>query len=74
MEESSVFESGIPCRHFLPGSTLMSGRAVTIRARLGNVIDEEYLASVGGFPGANYLIPGNPRTFSLTATLDLQGS
>ena len=49
----------------------VSGRPVTVRARVDNVLDEDYWASVGGFPGANYLILGNPRTFSLTATLSL---
>lgn len=46
-------------------------RPLTLRARLDNVFDEEYWASVGGFPGANYLILGSPRTFSLTATISL---
>ena len=48
-----------------------SDRPVSIRARLDNVLDEDYWASVGGFPGANYLILGSPRTLSLTASVDL---
>ena len=47
----------------------VSGRPVTVRLRMDNALDEEYWASVGGFPGANYLILGNPRTLSLTATM-----
>ena len=43
---------------------------VTLRARLENVTDNDYWASVGGFPGANYLILGNPRTLSLSASVD----
>jgi iron complex outermembrane receptor protein len=43
---------------------------VTLRARLENVTNNDYWASVGGFPGANYLILGNPRTFSLSASAD----
>ena len=51
-------------------ATEVSGKPMTIRARLDNVLDEEYWASVGGFPGANYLILGNPRTISVTASLN----
>ncbi|CAM3684393.1 TonB-dependent receptor [Litorimonas haliclonae] len=43
---------------------------VTLRARLENVTDNDYWASVGGFPGSNYLILGNPRTLSLSASVD----
>ncbi|WP_439816789.1 TonB-dependent receptor [Zavarzinia sp. CC-PAN008] len=35
----------------------------TLRGRVENLTDESYWASVGGFPGANYLVQGNPRTF-----------
>lgn len=43
---------------------------VTLRARIENVTDEAYWASTGGFPGANYLILGNPRTFTISASVD----
>ena len=43
---------------------------VTLRARIENVTDEAYWASTGGFPGANYLILGNPRTFTVSASVD----
>ena len=45
-------------------------RPVTLRARIENLTDEAYWASTGGFPGANYLILGNPRTFSVSASVD----
>ena len=48
----------------------MGDNPVTLRARLENVTDNNYWASVGGFPGANYLILGNPRTVSLSASVD----
>lgn len=51
-------------------STMLNSRPVTLRARLDNVLDEQYWASTGGFPGANYLIMGNPRTVSLSASID----
>ncbi|WP_193182312.1 TonB-dependent receptor [Nisaea sediminum] len=41
---------------------------VTFRGRVDNVTDESYWASTGGYPGANYLIQGRPRTFMLTMT------
>ncbi|WP_084418467.1 TonB-dependent receptor [Henriciella litoralis] len=45
-------------------------RPVTLRARIENVTDEAYWASTGGYPGANYLILGNPRTLMLSASVD----
>ncbi|WP_076999465.1 TonB-dependent siderophore receptor [Variovorax sp. KK3] len=50
--------------------TEMAGRLVTLRARIDNVANRDYWASVGGSPGAGYLVLGNPRTFSLTASVD----
>ena len=51
--------------------TLDAGeRPVTLRARIENVTDEAYWASTGGFPGANYLILGNPRTVMVSASVD----
>jgi iron complex outermembrane receptor protein len=43
---------------------------VTLRARIDNVADRDYWASVGGYPGSGYLVLGNPRTFSLTASVN----
>jgi len=45
-------------------------QALTLRARLDNVTDRNYWASAGGFPGAGYLTIGNPRTLTVSASLD----
>lgn len=45
-------------------------RAVTLRANINNLTDRDYWASVGGFPGANYLVLGEPRTLVLSASVD----
>jgi iron complex outermembrane receptor protein len=50
--------------------TEVAGKLLTLRARVNNVADRNYWASVGGYPGAGYLVLGNPRTFTLTATVD----
>lgn len=50
--------------------TELAGRVVTLRARVDNVTDHNYWASSGGFPGAGYLVLGNPRTFTLSASVD----
>ena len=43
---------------------------VTLRARVHNLFDRDYWASVGGFPGRGYLALGAPRTVTLSATMD----
>jgi iron complex outermembrane receptor protein len=48
----------------------ISEKPVTFRARIENVTDEAYWASTGGYPGANYLVLGGPRTFVLSASVD----
>ena len=45
-------------------------RVMTLRARLDNVTDRNYWASAGGFPGFGYLTIGNPRTLTVSASLD----
>jgi iron complex outermembrane receptor protein len=50
--------------------TEVAGKLVTLRARVDNVTDRNYWASVGGFPGSGYLVVGAPRTFTLSASLD----
>lgn len=45
-------------------------RMLTLRARLDNVADKSYWASAGGFPGAGYLTVGQPRTLTMSATVD----
>jgi iron complex outermembrane receptor protein len=49
----------------------IADRAVTLRARVDNVADRNYWASAGGYPGAGYLVVASPRTFTLSATVDL---
>jgi iron complex outermembrane receptor protein len=46
-------------------------RGLMLRARVENVADDGYWASTGGFPGANYLVQGAPRTFLLSASVTL---
>lgn len=48
----------------------LAEKNVTVRARVDNVTDKNYWASVGGSFGANYLVLGGPRTFTLSASLD----
>ncbi|MBI1626081.1 TonB-dependent receptor [Comamonas suwonensis] len=49
---------------------LGNDRMLTLRARLDNVFDKNYWASVGGYPGANYLVQSAPRTLSVSATVN----
>jgi iron complex outermembrane recepter protein len=48
----------------------IAGRLVTLRARIDNVTDKNYWASVGGYPNNGYLVAGAPRTYGLSATVD----
>lgn len=43
---------------------------VTLRARVLNVMDNNYWASSGGFAENGYLVLGAPRTFMLNVTVD----
>ena len=45
-------------------------RLLTLRARVDNVLDKKYWASVGGYPGSNYLVQSAPRTFAISASVD----
>ena len=51
-------------------ATVIADQAVTFRARIDNVTDRNYWASVGGYPGYGYLVLGAPRTITLSATID----
>ncbi|WP_218352890.1 TonB-dependent receptor [Alteromonas lipotrueiana] len=42
---------------------------VDVRVRVENVFDNNYWASVGGFPGSNYLVLSDPRTLKLSASV-----
>jgi iron complex outermembrane receptor protein len=46
------------------------GRPVTLRARIENLADKNQWVAVGGYPGANYLTLGAPRTVRLSVTTD----
>ena len=46
------------------------GKAVTLRARVENLTDNSQWVAVGGYPGANYLTLGAPRTLRLSISTD----
>jgi iron complex outermembrane receptor protein len=48
----------------------VGGRPVTLRARVENLADADQWVAVGGFPGANYLTLGAPRTLRLSLSTD----
>ncbi len=48
----------------------VADHTVTLRARVENLTDENYWASSGGYPGANYLVQGGPRTALVSASVD----
>ncbi|WP_226666942.1 TonB-dependent receptor [Microbulbifer aggregans] len=50
--------------------TEAAGKDLTLKARVQNVADSNDWVSVGGYPGANYLVLGQPRTFLLSASLE----
>lgn len=43
---------------------------ITLRARVENLFDTAHWTSVGGYPGANYLILGAPRSLAVSASFD----
>ncbi|MCW1884152.1 TonB-dependent receptor [Luteolibacter flavescens] len=49
---------------------LSDGNALTLRARVENVADDDYWASAGGFPGYGYLTVGAPRTLVFSASYE----
>lgn len=64
---ASWTRTDIGARYMIP---IGQERLLTLRARIDNVFGKNYWASVGGFPGSNYLVQSAPRTVALTATLD----
>jgi len=50
--------------------TDVAGHLVTLRARVENIANRDYWATVGGYPGMGYLAAGAPRTFWLSASVD----
>ena len=51
--------------------TDVGGKLLTLRARIDNLANRSYWASVGGYPGSGYLVLGAPRSFSLSASVEL---
>lgn len=51
-------------------ATHIAAREVNLRARVENVGGRDYWGSAGGYPGANYLVLGMPRTFIVSASVD----
>ena len=47
----------------------VAGKELTLRARVDNLTNRNYWASAGGYPGAGYLVLGDPRTFTLSGTI-----
>ncbi len=45
-------------------------RPITVRARIENLADEDQWVAVGGFPGANYLTLGAPRTLRFAVSTE----
>lgn len=43
---------------------------LTLRARVENIADKDQWVAVGGYPGANYLTLGAPRTFRLSVSAE----
>jgi iron complex outermembrane recepter protein len=52
-------------------SFAVADKLLTVRANVENVTDKGYWASVGGEPGADYLVLATPRTFLLSMSVDL---
>lgn len=48
---------------------VVSGHALTLRARVDNLANRNYWQSAGGYPGAGYLVLGDPRTVTLSGTV-----
>lgn len=64
LEEWTRFDAGVRYA-FVAG-----GKDLTVRARVENVADEDQWVAVGGYPGANYLTLGAPRTFRLSVSAE----
>ncbi len=51
-------------------TNIWDSSTLTIRASVENITNQDYWASVGGFPGSSYLTIGSPRTILLFATVN----
>ena len=52
-------------------SCAVGDKLLTVRANVENVTNKDYWSSVGGEPGADYLVLAAPRTFLLSMSVDL---
>ena len=48
----------------------MGSPLLTLRAGIENLFDKGYGASAVGFPGPGYLVLANPRTFTVSGSLN----
>lgn len=67
LEVPSWTRTDIGARYLVP---MGNNRLLTLRARVDNLFDRQYWASVGGYPGSNYLVQSLPRTFTVSASID----
>ena len=67
LAEAERWAHGLGVRYLVD---LGANRLLTLRARVDNVFNKNHWSSVGGYPGANYLVLGAPRTFALNATVE----
>lgn len=51
-------------------SFLVGVTEIDVLLRVENLFDENYWASVGGFPGSNYLVLSEPRNVKLSVSVD----
>jgi iron complex outermembrane receptor protein len=52
-------------------SFAVGDKLLTVRANVENATNKDYWSSVGGEPGADYLVLAAPRTFLLSMSVDL---
>lgn len=50
--------------------TKVNEHNVTFRARIENVANADYWSTAGGYPGSGYLVLGDPRTITISASYD----
>ena len=67
MKVDSWTRVDLGARYLVP---LSNNRLLTLRGRIDNLFGKNYWASVGGFPGSNYLVQAAPRSVVLSATMD----
>lgn len=51
-------------------NTKIFDKDVTFRAGIENLFDKDYWTSVGGYPGKNYLIASDPRTLTMSCSIN----